>query len=246
VKRGGAILLIVATSLVCLASPVSAKGHFPTRGYAVLTGPGLEHPIVFAAPWKKSWGGYYGSEAERFLALAEGTGATPAGKLQTDAGDYVPDGVLPIDYEPSVAGFTPRYRLTWFRDGVDEVVIQDIYPYAAAGPVVYTHPSSRHALVVLFGRFQSPAHLWTGWGRATSFNLRKVLQFYGLPIVAPAAQVDSESALASNRPTGPPSLVAVASVDATNEPTRIPGVAFVLVVVLALVSAVALRQVRQR
>jgi hypothetical protein len=246
-RRAGAILLIVATSLVCLASPASAKGHFPTRGYAVFTGPGIAHPIVFVAPWKKSQGGYYGSgEAERFLAFAGATGALPAGRLQTESGDYVPDGVLPVDYVPSDAARGPRYRLTWFREGVNAVATQDIYPYAPAGPLVYTHPSSRRALIVLFGRFQTPARVWTGWGRATSFELLKFLQAYGLPILAPKAPADSAKASSGSVPTGPPSVVPIGTVDPTTQPAPIPVFAVAIAVLLVVVSAAALRIRRRR
>jgi hypothetical protein len=227
--------------LVCLAGPVSAKGHFPTRGYAVFTGPGLAHPIVFAAPWKKSWGGYYGAEAERFLGFANATGATPAGKLQEDDGHgYVPYGVLPLDHKPPVADFTPRYRLTWFRDGVDAVAVQDIYPFAAAGPVVYTYPSSRRALIVLFGRFQSPAHLWTGWGRATTFDMRKYLEYYGLPLVAPEVQPHSAKGPSSTAPAAPQSAVPIdGTVERTSQPTGIPPFVVALAVLVVVVSTIA-------
>ena len=247
-RRVCSILLLVATSVVCLAGPVSAKGHFPVRGYAVLTGPGLKHPIVFAAPWKKSWGGYYGEgEADVFLGLANATGATPAGRLQTDVGnDYVPYGVLPLDYKPAVVDFTPRYRLTWFRDGVDAVAIQDIYPYASAGPVVYTHPSSRRALIVLFGRFQSPAHLWTGWGRATTLDLRRFLQSYGLPADPPEVQANSAQGTSSTAAPAPQSAAPLTgTVDQTTQPTGFAPYGVALAVLAIIISAAAFRA-RQR
>ena len=160
--RRGAILLVLSVSLVWSAGPAAAKGNIPARGYAVITGPGLSHPLVVVAPWKRSRGGYYSGAAEPFLGLAGGTGAIPAGRLETEAGEYVPYGVLPIDKVPSEVGRGPRYRLTWFRDGVNEVARQNIYPFASAGPLVYTFPSSRRALIVLFGRFQVPAHVRNG------------------------------------------------------------------------------------
>ncbi len=188
------VAFVTVLSMLCIGGGVSAKGPAHTRGYAVLTGPGLRHPIVIVAPWKKSNGGYCGSEAERFLAFAEGTGALPAGRVQNDVGgEYEPSGVLPIDKVPWKAARGPRYRLTWFRDDVKEVAKQDIYPYGVGGPYVYNFPSSHQALIVLFGRFQSPAHLWTGWGQATSFDLQKFLQFYGLPVIAPTSQASHES-----------------------------------------------------
>jgi hypothetical protein len=167
--RRAILVLVVTSSLVLPATTAGAKGNTPTRSYAVMTGPGLSHPIVFVAAWKGSRGGFYTSEGERFLGLASGTGALPAGREETEAGDYVPSGVLPIDDVPWPAARGPRYRLTWFRDGVKPVAKQDIYPYGVGGPFVHTYPSSRRALIVLFGRFQSPGRLWTGWGQATSF-----------------------------------------------------------------------------
>jgi hypothetical protein len=205
VKRG-AILFAVAASLVCWASPAAAKGNIAARAYAVITGPGLSHPIVFVAPWKESVGGFSAGGGDLFLGLAEASGALPAGKVQSGGeGDYIPSGVLPIDEVPSTAARGPRYRLTWFRDGVKDVAKQNIYPYAPDLPLVYTFPSSRRALIVLFGRFQAPAHLWTGWGRATSFALKNELLFRGLPTVAPAVAVGQGYGPTSSVPTDAPS-----------------------------------------
>jgi hypothetical protein len=61
---------------------------------------------------------------------------------------------------------------------------------------VYTPPAARHALITLFGRFQDPAHLATGWGSATSQDdLVQFLQVRGLPGRGPVAEV--------TRPTAP-------------------------------------------
>jgi hypothetical protein len=233
VKRG-AILFAIAASLVWYASPAVAKGTIPTRAYAVITGPGLPHPIVFVAPWKESVGGFSTGEGDLFLGLAGGTGALPAGKLQTEAGDYIPSGVLPIDEVPSRATRGPRYRLTWFRDGVKDVAKQNIYPYAPRGPLMYTLPSSRRALIVLFGRFQDPAHLWTGWGRATSFDLKYALQFHGLPTVAPAVAAGQGNGPTSGIPTDAPSATPTAG-----SVTPLAQAGSVLAVVLAAVILLA-------
>jgi hypothetical protein len=184
--RRAVLLSVLVAAILSPASPAAAKGDIPIRSYAVITGPGLSHPIVFVAPWKKSLGGFSTGEGERFLSIAVGTGALPAGKEETEAGDYVPSGVLPIDEVPPRATRGPRYRVTWFRDDVEDVAKQNIYPYASDGPLVYTFPTSRRALIVLFGRFQAPDHLWTGWGRATDVDVTTTLQFYGLPTTAPA------------------------------------------------------------
>jgi len=233
VKRG-AVLFAVAASLMCYATPATAKGNIPTRAYAVITGPGLSHPIVFVAPWKESVGGFSEGEGDLFLGLAGGTGALPAGKLQTEAGDYIPWGVLPIDEVPSRATRGPRYRLTWFRDGVKDVAKQNIYPYAPRGPLVYTLPSSRRALIVLFGRFQDPAHLWTGWGRATSFELKNTLQSYGLPTIAPAVAAGQGNGSISSVPTDAPSATPT-----TGSVAPAPQAGSVLAVLLAAVILLA-------
>ena len=204
--KRGAILVAVAASILCFTSPAAAKGNVPTRAYAVITGPGLAHPIVFVASWRESVGGFSAGEGDLFLGLAEDSGALPAGMVQPGGeGGYIPSGVLPIDEVPSTATRGPRYRLTWFRDGVEDVATQNIYPYARDLPLVYTFPSSRRALIVLFGRFQAPAHLWTGWGRATSFDLKNTLLFRGLPTVAPAVAAGQGHGPASGVPTDAPS-----------------------------------------
>jgi hypothetical protein len=235
VKRG-AILCAVAASLMCYASPAAAKGNIPARAYAVITGPGLSHPIVFVASWRESVGGFSAGEGDLFLALAGRTGALPAGKLQTEAGDYIPWGVLPIDEVSSKAARGPRYRLTWFRDGVKDVARQNIYPYAPSGPLVYTFPSSRRALIVLFGRFQDPAHLWTGWGRATSFELKNTLQFYGLPTVAPAVAAGQGNGPTSSVPTDAPSAISTGSVARASLARPVLAVALAAVILLAVLS----------
>jgi hypothetical protein len=234
VKRGAIQLLVLAAFLVVSATPAAAKGNIPTRNYAVITGPGLSHPIVFVAPWKESRGGFYTGEGELFLGLANGTGATPAGRLETEAGNYVLDGVLPIDEVPSQGARGPRYRVTWFRDGVEDVARQNIYPYARF-PLVYTFPSSRRALIVLFGRFQAPAHLWTGWGRATSFDLKTTLQFYGLPSVEPEVRADQGSAPPTSVATHAPSA---APVTGAVVPARHSGSVPVVVLSVAILLAI--------
>ena len=60
---------------------------------------------------------------------------------------------------------------------------------------MYTPPASRQALITLFGRFQDPAHLSTGWGRATSQDdLVQFLQARGLPGPGPVAEVTRPAA----------------------------------------------------
>jgi hypothetical protein len=232
--KRGAILFAVAASLMCYASPAAAKGNIPARAYAVITGPSLSHPIVFVASWKESVGGFSAGEGDIFLGLAGASGALPAGRVQVGGGDYIPSGVLPIDEVPSRAARGPRYRLTWFRDGVRAVAKQNIYPYASSLPVVYTFPSSRRALIVLFGRFQAPAHLWTGWGRATSFALKNALLFRGLPAFAPAVVAGRGNGPDSSGPTDAPSATLT-----TGSVAPAPQAGPVLAVVLAAIILLA-------
>ena len=244
--KRSAILFALAASLMCYASPATAKGNIPTRAYAVIRGPGLSHPIIFAAPWTESVGGFSEGEGDVFLGLAEASGALPAGMLQTGGkGDSIPWGVLPIDEVPSRAARGPRYRLTWFRDGVKEVAEQNIYPFASGLPFVYTFPSSRRALTVLFGRFQDPAHLWTGWGRATSFDLKNTLQFHGLPTVAPAVTAGQGNTPTNAVPSDVPSTTATTG-SVVPAPQAGPVPAVVVVVILMTLLSAAIPRVRRR
>jgi hypothetical protein len=233
------MFIAVAASLVCSASPAVAKGNIPTRAYAVVTGPGLSHPIVFVASWRESVGGFSAGEGDLFLKLAGSSGALPAGKVQTGGeGEYIPSGVLPIDEVPSRAARGPRYRLTWFRDGVEDVAHQNIYPYAPDLPLVYTFPSSRRALIVLFGRFQAPAHLWTGWGRATSFDLKNTLLLHGLSDVAPEAAAGQGNGPTGSVPTDAPSATRTkGSVAPAPQAGSVPAVVLAAVMLLAVLSA---------
>lgn len=183
-----AIMLAVAAFLTWTPGVAAAKSNTQLRGYAVLTGSGLSHPIVFSAPWDSSNGGFYSDEAEIFLNLATYSGAIPAGKDLIVGGGSVAVGVLPLQSTPTRDALGPRYRLTWFRDDQIDVAKQDIYPFAQGGPLVYTYPSSRLPLIALFGRFQEPTHLWTGWGRATPQNdLLGILQAKGFARSVPTA-----------------------------------------------------------
>jgi hypothetical protein len=136
--------------------------------------------------------------------------------------------------------------LTWFRTGVKDVAKQNIYPYAPAGPLVYTFPSSRRALIVLFGRFQSPNHLWTGWGRATSFALKMTLQSYGLPTVAPAVRANQGSDPSSGVPAEAPSAVPTVGAVVPASPQAAPVAAIAVSVSLLLVLATAVLWLSRR
>ena len=146
-------LLIAIVGVVVLgwAAPASAKG--PSEG--VLEGDGLDQAIVI---------GY-------------GEGAPGAGDLIGDVGFFeVTFGSVPrqaLDDAPT-DDLGPRLRLTWTvpgPDGEDDLVVQDIYPYAAGGPVTYTAPGQPF--------FESEQTVG-GWFRAPN-RLLASLQALGLP-----------------------------------------------------------------
>jgi hypothetical protein len=239
VRKSGIVALLVVAGIVLSGTPAVAKGAPHIRGYAVLTGPGLEHPIVVSAPWNPHKGGYYGGEAEIFIAFAEGTGAIPAGRDFIGGGVSVPEGVLPLHEELKASGLGPSYRLTWFRDDLDVIVKQDIYPYRLGLPVVYTEPLSRKGLLTLFGRFQAPHHVWTGWGKGTDAGLLLFLWDRGLPKTAP---------------TTPPSRDPRSAVDAiapalpvpTRSATSRPDIAVAAALAILLSSTALYRRRRRR
>jgi hypothetical protein len=124
--------------------------------------------------------------------------STRGGKEPSSGRWFGPGGGPPIEIDARGCAW-PRYRLTWFRDDVTDVAEQDLYPFAENGLLVYTLPSSRQALIALFGRFQAPAHLWTGWGRATSpYGL---LSFVRVK-TAPVAEVTHGKSTPHTIPTG--------------------------------------------
>ncbi len=146
--------------------------------------------------------------------------------------------MLPLSEKLKASGLGPRYRLTWFRDDLDVIVEQDIYPYGLGLPVVYTETSSRKGLLTLFGRFQAPHHVWTGWGKATDIALLQSLWYRGLPLTAPATPRSKHRSPAADviAPTLP-----VPAPSATSRP------AIVVAAVLAiLLSSTALYRRRRR
>jgi hypothetical protein len=209
-NRGLAIVMLrqlaslaIVGAVVLAPTAASAKGSASPRGYAVLTGPGLPHPIVISAPWDREKGGYYGSEAEVFLTLATYSGAIPAGMTYDDAGDVRPEGVVPLTTDPNSDGLGPRYRMTWFRDDLSVVATQDIYPFSGGLPYVFNFASSRRGLIAIFGRFQNRSGLWAGWGRSTGGGLLTLLHARGLPETNPTEVATAEPAASSSAPGSP-------------------------------------------
>jgi len=193
----------IVGAVVLAPVAASAKGDAPPRGYGVLTGPGLSHPIVISAPWDPQMGGYYGDEAEVFLTLATSSGAIPAGTTYEDSGGSHPEGVVPLTTTLDRDSLGPRYRLTWFRDDLSVVARQDIYPYPGGLPYVFNFASSRGGLIAVFGRFQYRPGLWTGWGQATDGGLLRLLDARGLPATNPTPVMAAEPVAGPAPPRSP-------------------------------------------
>lgn len=148
----GLLVGVLVALLVGIPTESSAKGAEVVRGYAVITGPSLAHPIVFSAPWDRTMGGYYSLEAEDFVNFATFAGG-------------VPGYVKPSPRAPASASLGPRYEVTFFRDCCRLVVHEVVYPFADGGPWVYIPPGQRPAMRQVFGRFWGGGAA-PGWARA--------------------------------------------------------------------------------
>lgn len=224
----GSLLVAAAGMNVALVAPAIAKGKVSERGYAVVLGPGLAHPIVVSAPWKKREGGYSGTEAEIFLNLATFAGA-------------IPGLVRPLSEAPSAASLGPAYQATYFRDCCPVAVHQALHPFAEGGPLVFTPSGQRSAMHAVFGRFWG-GRAQTGWARAAS-PLVTYLVARGLPRSSPFSLPD-----AANRGSA---LVVGVDGEVANpsrrEPTVRAAFPWILTSVAGLASAVlGLLYVRER
>jgi hypothetical protein len=166
--------------VVLLTAPSASANGAPTpRGYAVVEGPGLAHPIVISAPWSAAKLGYFGVEAESFIDFATFAGA-----------------ILGATTNPSQAppaqSRGPAYRVTYFNDCCSSVFAhQVLYPFATPGPWIYTPASQQPALARIFGRLDKPAAP-AGWVEARGSFLLAYLKARGLPQSAPAVRVPTD------------------------------------------------------
>src|SRR5207244_1590386 len=123
-------------------------GGGPPRGYAMVTGPRLAHPIVFSAPWNPRRGGYYGGEAEVLINVASFAGA-------------IPGEVVYSSRHPAIGTLGPRYEVSYFKDCCPAVAHEFLYPYGASGRLwVHVPRGQRRALRTVFGRY------WEGGPRS--------------------------------------------------------------------------------
>ena len=160
-RRLSIALAFAAVATLAVAMGAQAKG--PSA--AVISGPGLP------APLELSGNGESGDGALGALTL-EG------GFFQTSFGQS-PNPLLPK--RPADLG--PRYSVDYTVPGPNSAsdhILQDLYPYAANGPVTYMTPGQR---------FFGAQHTIGGWYRGTS-SLKQSLVAAGLPATPPAEAGD--------------------------------------------------------
>jgi hypothetical protein len=149
---------LVAASTVAIAGPASAKVESITQGS--ITGPGLGGGLRIEAP---DTGGLWES------------GIDVAGGLDDTRADSVEElGLTPAD-------LGPRYLVTYRFDGGNDLIRQDLYPYAEGGPVTYTPPGQE-----LTAGVRIP--MLAGWYRS-SLGFFHYLVGHGLPEANPVASL---------------------------------------------------------
>jgi hypothetical protein len=152
---------LVAISIVVIAGPASAKADIAE---ANITGPGLEGGLRIEAP---DTAGLWES------------GIDVAGGLDDTRADSVEElGLRPTDLGPR---YLVTYRFGLGRGRSDDLIRQDLYPYAKGGPATYTPP--RQELKV--GINMSIA---AGWYQS-SLGFFQYLVDHGLPETNPIASV---------------------------------------------------------
>ena len=155
------ILVVTLGLAALLAGPAAAKG--PVK--ATITGPGLDRAIVLA-------GDAEGNAGSRFGRFVEQSGFFPQVFRQT------PDSTSRV--RPS-GRLGPRYDVVYLVPGPnndDSTVRQELYPFAAIGPVTYTRPGQP-----VFPTEGMTTH--GGWYRSP-YSLRRTLVSLGFPAKAPS------------------------------------------------------------
>lgn len=152
-----------AAAAITLAAPALAKGPSQAR----ITGPGLAHAIVISGngePGQQSSLGTLAQQTRLFFVLFGMNVSVP------------PRTPPQLRTPPPTASLGPRYAISYTVPGgitshPDQQfgqVRQDLYPWAAAGPLVYTPP----------GQYDGPFPV-AGWLRA-SHNLPRTLARLGI------------------------------------------------------------------
>jgi hypothetical protein len=177
------LLFLVAVAALALPATAAAKG--PDQ--ATITGPGLDAPLSIS-----------GTEGTGDLGLlVQEAGFFPATFQQS------PD---PMLAKVPLARLGPRFAVVYRLPGPNseaDTLRQDLYPYAAGGPISHMKPGQR---------FWEQQTTRGGWYRGTP-ELKRMLVRAGLP--ARAADVRSGSSKSwASRPTGIAAAVGVGLVAA--------------------------------
>lgn len=176
---------LVLAGVLGFASPAYAKG--PTD--LVIYGPGLDGPIKV------------GSEEGRRPPLMSDV-------LEASGGaQSIYETSVRRDPEPPAGELGPRYTLV-FSDSGGILLVQDVYPFAAAGPVSYTLPGQ-----IVWGELR----ISSGWYQ-TPEVLRGHLMKLGVPTPAPSSKPTS----AAPRTVENASTDTAARSDAVGVPTSEP------------------------
>jgi hypothetical protein len=167
--------LALAASVLALALVPSALAKGPIE--ASVEGPGLQSPITLGGPGPDALAPH-----QPLMRLAEGAGFFPAafGRASWDDGDPRTKNTNPMFRGRPSGALGPRYEVTYLvpgPDGVEDVLQQRLYPYAASGPVSYMPPGQR-----FFGWRETAG----GWFRATP-DVFRILVAAGLPETPPVA-----------------------------------------------------------
>jgi hypothetical protein len=148
---------LVAISTVTIAGPASAKASIAE---AKITGPGLEGRLGIEAP-----------DAEELWE----SGIDVAGGLDDTRADSVEKlGLTPAD-------LGPRYLVTYRFHFSDDLIRQDLYPYAKGGPVTHTAPGQEVNVGI-----NMP--ITAGWYQS-SLGFFHYLVDHGLPDTNPVSSV---------------------------------------------------------
>lgn len=150
---------LVAISTLVIAAPASAKASIAK---ANITGPGLAGGMRIEGPdteglWESGIDVAGGLDDSRFEAVEE--------------------------LELSLADLGPRYLVTYRFELSDDLIEQDLYPYAKGGPVTYT-PRGQEVTGVFGDAGNMP--ITAGWYQS-SLGFFHYLVDQGLPETAPAA-----------------------------------------------------------
>lgn len=154
---------LVALSIVVIAGPALAKASIAE---AEITGPGLGGRMTIEAPETEGlW--------ESGIDVAGGLDDARAGSVEE----------LGLTSED----LGPRYLVTYRFHGTDDLIRQDLYPYAKGGPVAHISPGQQ--LTALFGD-AGDMPITAGWYQS-SLGFFQYLADHGLPETNPVAPVAS-------------------------------------------------------